>query len=465
MRRALICGLLVMALAPCASARGQTTYVVNPVPGAGDFTTIQDCIDAAVGGDTCVVDPGTYGDPVDFSGKDLTVRSASGRLVTILDGQNSHTVVTFQTGEAAAAVLEGFTITGALGGNRGIACTGSAPTIRDCAIQDNGNLNAGGGIYCAAGASPTLTDCLVSGNKARNDWGSAWGGAIYCNASTITLRRCTVTDNSALSGDVFYSAYGGGIAAEVGSSLIIDGCVISLNESKGPGGGIYTMNSSLEMINSVVFSNTVQTGIYAGGIYCHGVPVVTIINSTFHANEANGLFNMGQGVGLTCWDCSPIVANSILWEDVASSTSPPETELGNEIFVYEGTAYVSYSDVQGGWVGEGNIDQDPLFVSPPSDYGLGAGSPCIDAGSNAVGGLPATDIAGNPRIADGDGDGTAVVDMGAYEFGSSAAWQAASTVASGAAGPRDDSRARAINLLGCLLCCFTAAAVLRRRRH
>lgn len=73
--------------------------------------------------------------------------------------------------------------------------------------------------------------------------------------------------------------------------------------------------------------------------------------------------------------------------------------------------------------GEGNITTDPNFVDTSSpdpanwDLRLTAESGCIDAGINTpTGGLPATDLDGNPRIVDGDGDSTATVDMGAYEY-------------------------------------------------
>jgi hypothetical protein len=89
---------------------------------------------------------------------------------------------------------------------------------------------------------------------------------------------------------------------------------------------------------------------------------------------------------------------------------------------------ISYSDVNAGWPGTGNINADPLFMGT-DDFRLQANSPCIDAGNNNL--VPADitdidgdgnttepipfDIAGNPRIVDGNSDGVAVVDMGAYE--------------------------------------------------
>jgi hypothetical protein len=68
---------------------------------------------------------------------------------------------------------------------------------------------------------------------------------------------------------------------------------------------------------------------------------------------------------------------------------------------------VTYSDIEGGWTGTGNIDADPMFADAASgDYHLGVGSPCIDAGTPA--GAPAADVEGTPR--------DAAPDMGAYEW-------------------------------------------------
>src|SRR5262249_50838471 len=65
--------------------------------------------------------------------------------------------------------------------------------------------------------------------------------------------------------------------------------------------------------------------------------------------------------------------------------------------------------------GTGNRSADPLFLTA-SDFHLQWGSPAVDAGTNSVSGLPSTDCSSNPRIVDGNGDGTATTDLGAYEL-------------------------------------------------
>lgn len=60
-----------------------------------------------------------------------------------------------------------------------------------------------------------------------------------------------------------------------------------------------------------------------------------------------------------------------------------------------------------------NIIQDPYFVD---GYHLYDSSACIDAGDNNAPALPATDFDGNPRVVDGDENGSSFVDMGAYEY-------------------------------------------------
>ena len=68
----------------------------------------------------------------------------------------------------------------------------------------------------------------------------------------------------------------------------------------------------------------------------------------------------------------------------------------------------------------GNISVDPFFLDiTNNDFHLQPDSPAIDAGDNAVFSLSSTDFDGYPRIIDGNADGVAIVDMGAYELGRS----------------------------------------------
>jgi hypothetical protein len=120
-------------------------------------------------------------------------------------------------------------------------------------------------------------------------------------------------------------------------------------------------------------------------------------------------------------DSNTMVTNCIFWGDTP-----------NEIIDYASNTTVNYSDVQGGQAGLGNINADPCFANAAlGDLQLLSDvSPCIDAGDsnalpadtadldgdgNAVEPIP-FDLDGNPRVVDGDRDGTATVDMGAYEF-------------------------------------------------
>jgi hypothetical protein len=102
--------------------------------------------------------------------------------------------------------------------------------------------------------------------------------------------------------------------------------------------------------------------------------------------------------------------NNILWGNTAASSS--------QIYAYSGSGAIDvvYSDVQGGWPGEGNIDLDPEFEPDDSLYHLSVSSPCIDAGththtfSNITCYCPSHDIDGESRPF---GSGP---DMGADEF-------------------------------------------------
>ena len=223
---------------------------------------------------------------------------------------------------------------------------------------------------------------VLNGFKITN--GNAYfGGGIFCNnCSSPTITNCTITENSA--------AQGGGVACGYGfSAPTILSCTIS-NNAATYGGGLSFWESGPMITNCTITDNTSPEG---GGIYSDYSSSPTITNCTLSENTAE------YGRGIFCDDDSfTTIANCILWSDSA----PPNPE----IFIESGQLVATYSNIQGGWIGEGNIDADPIFVGG-GDYHLTADSPCIDAGTDA--GIY-TDIDGDVRPQGSD------FDMGSDEY-------------------------------------------------
>jgi len=214
------------------------------------------------------------------------------------------------------------------------------------------------------GSSPTVTDCTFSGNSA-----GSYGGGMANSDSSPTVTNCTFLVNSASP-----NGGGGGMFNELSSSPIVANCTFSGNTASHNGGGMYNVDSS---------------------------PTVT--NCTFSGNSASyssggGMFNHAGS--------SPAVSNCIFWGDSPDEISDSISEPA-----------ITYSDIQGGYSGEGNINANPLFVDAAGgDLHLRLFSPAIDAGNNAAPDLPLYDFEGDARIVDGNHDGIATVDMGVDEF-------------------------------------------------
>ena len=190
--------VLVLALSPHSPAG---TISVDD-DGPADFTTIQAAIDAAVDGDTVIVQPGTYtgagNRDISFGGKAIPVRGVDPNdwdvvRRTIIDCQGTqndpHRGFLFVTGEGPNSALSGLTITGgyapsisagtnsgAVGG--GICCNQSSPSITRCVISE-GFAQYGGGGFFAHDGSPTIRQCEFQSNISSTAGAGAmefWGG-------------------------------------------------------------------------------------------------------------------------------------------------------------------------------------------------------------------------------------------------------------------------------------------------
>jgi len=359
--------LVVLAYAG-ATANADTIYVCWD--GSGDYLTIQEGIDAAGDGDEVLVCDGiytgSYNRDLDFRGKAITLRSADGPDNCIIDCEGSesdpHRGFYFHSGESGASVLDGFTIRGgnvlidgADGG--GLLCSHSSPTISNCMIvanfavwgggvylQDseatvsscvitaNTAAAGGGGVFCHA-ASPTIVDCTLTSNMAE----SPGGGAIYLRNSNPTITSCTIANN-----ETWSSAGGGGIyCSEANPRVVL--CTIVANGS-GWGGGLYSIydSSSPAITGCRVAGNFAERG---GAVCCVGGEAM-IADSTFAYNTA-----WETGGAYWGYDSATAMTNCILWGD-----NPDEI-----VDAFGAVTTVSYSDVQAGWDGDGNIDADPAF--------------------------------------------------------------------------------------------------------
>ncbi|MGA1841159.1 MAG: right-handed parallel beta-helix repeat-containing protein [bacterium] len=397
----------------------------NAPPDLNCYNKIQTAIDDAGTGDVIVVYQGTYKENIDFLGKAITVRStepdnSSVVSSTIIDGSQIGSVVTFNHGEVGSSVLNGLTIkNGRASTGGGIFCKSSSPTIVNCQIIYNSSTSFGGGIYCSS-ASPNIEKCNLYANSA-----SFYGGGIYCYDSSPYIFRCEIGTES--QGNSANS--GGGIACAYYSSPIIENCYIQKNGGSNWGGGIYCSDSSPVFKKSVIRGNSSSSSSNGGGgIYCESssLDMENCILSTNNSTKSSGggLFVSDSSLSLKNCTLSRNSAKtsggSIFCEDVSSLIIKNCIIWGNSPDEISGcTPTVSYSDIKAedGTVhtGEGNINADPLFLYPEKEnYYLLTDSPCIDAGTNT--GAPETDINDKSRPLDGKGDSEYICDMGAYEF-------------------------------------------------
>ena len=187
-------------------------------------------------------------------------------------------------------------------------------------------------------------------------------------------------------------------------SAVITNCTLFNNDASDKGGGLYAYNSSTgpTVRNCAIVDNVAAGG---GGVHCTNNSGLKLVNCTIASNQAD------TGGGAIRLSNSAIsVTNCILWGNL-STTGTKEIHLsgGN-------SPTVTYSDVEGGYAGTGNINSDPLFLS--DGYHLSSTSPCIDVGDPSGTYTGQTDIDGDSRVIDisGKGDGTVDVDMGADEY-------------------------------------------------
>ncbi len=294
--------------------------------------------------------------------------------------------------------IENCSFVGNTANHRGGACYSrdSAATFTACRFADNdaGYWQAdGGGLYASGMPGIAIDRCTFDGNVA-----SGYGGGAMLHQGNFVVRDSLFVDNLAESG--------GGLKVS-GGNAVIEGCRFQGNRAHHYGGGLSVVAPGDVLLeNDVLFDNSVGSG--TGGAIINSGAGLRIVNTTVFRNvtapvsEAGGLHTTGCGTS--------VVVNSIFWGN-----------SGAQIHRRSGSTHsASYSDIQDGFAGPGNIDADPLFVAPEAgDLRLRPHSPCIDAADDAA--APPRDAAGNARCDDpatpgSDGSVPQYADMGAFEY-------------------------------------------------
>lgn len=346
-----------------------------------------------------------------------------GSILTVRDSTVRRNIATASGGgiNVPTAILTNSTVSGNRAGVQGGGIwAGSAVTLTNSTVSGNTASDVGGGIH--SNESVTLTNSTVSGNSASGSGGgisasveaNVIGSTISGNSAlnngggmfgeAALLRRSTVSGNSA-------SGSGGGIATDTAT---LTNSTVSGNRAAFDGGGIDADTATLT--NSTISGNT--TGTNGGGIWAI---TATLLNCTVTENLAligGGLFHEPGGTFS--------VKNTIVALNLVLPGGSNSDVLGifasqghNLIGVGGGIGFVN--GVNGDLVGTFLNPIDPKLGPLANNGGrtkthaLLAGSPAIDRGDNA--GVPATDQRGFgfPRKKDGNGDGVARVDIGAFE--------------------------------------------------
>jgi len=341
------------------------------------YVTIQSAIDAAIyEGDVVIVCDGTYTGPgnrdLQFRGVPVTVRSKDGSDNCIIycggggygggPGTEPHRGFIFDGGEDPNYIVDGFTITDGYADFGGALFYdgNSSPWVENCLITGNHATDGGGGVYLrntSGGAdaddpnavAPMITNCKIINNYSYGD-----GGGIYLTNAFVRITNCQISNNWA-------GGFGGGVYAEAGSAPEIINCLITQNTSTEIGGAIYLYESPATIRFCTI-------------VYNYGLEYPT--------EEFPG---PGPKGGIAARDSSPVINHCIiglnggLWGYWGSPWY-----YGDDLYNCSAT----YSCIENGDEGEGNISLNPLFTAgglgpfylSQMTAGQAQTSPCVDAG-------------------------------------------------------------------------------------
>jgi hypothetical protein len=366
----------------------------------------------------------------------------SGSVIYFVTGEDTTSVlngftITNGTGTMHSYSIFGYEITGRGGG--GIFCFNSGGRILFNRIVNNNvselglYFNLGGGISILSLENRTAY-IIIEGNQITNntvnstDENNSGGGiSMFCNGrvvnNTISYNSC-VTNGTASGGGIDCSSDTlGKHQVIIENNQITHNSITSKSIGEGGGLGIYRVNALVQNNNISYNEVSADEEAHGAGMQVWRVDDKTQINAnTFTHNIVTK--GRGFGGGLSLWDCHAFVSNNIISFNSANSVG---NGMGGGIFFWQGSKSkiinntitnndaalggginvqssspifintivwanqapsdpeihagylnVTFSDIQSGWSGVGNIDADPLFAD--TTFALSENSRCIDAG-------------------------------------------------------------------------------------
>ena len=438
----------------------------NPGSEAAPWKTISHALSVASAIDTIMVRPGTYSEangevPYNsncvFFCEGETLRSTAGAATTIIQGDDTKQLLVVN-GWVSGDELYGFTFdNGALDGAAAVqvnlnagAAVPDVPTITSCVFRNNVGLTGGGGLLIGgtAGSSVRVEFCTFRANTAQ------YGGAIKADSfGAVTIWNNVFEDNTAeLGGALCLYSHGELYAVDLND--------FSGNQSAGggpSGGAVYWYGHDLSYRHRMSFNQFIEcTSATSGGaVHLSHVQVgmeanfgdsnsapwggFAYLESATAVVENNYLTAHGAYAGGSVWNLDntshlaerndTVIANSGTEAARLAPGGSGTMAITNCIYWNPGAtaemvnataaSYTCSNDdaealaASGNAGGAGMVYDDPQFDTTAGEPLLLGTSPCIDAGNPSD--YAGYDFYENPRPADGDGDRTAVPDIGCYE--------------------------------------------------
>lgn len=436
---ALVAMLFLALLFPSASVLAASTRYVSPsgsnsgnncMNQAKPCKTITHALTQAADGDTISAAAGTYQEHLTID-KSVIIKGA-GLTKTFIDGTSNGRVVLVSKYTPAAkpvittVTIENLTIeSGFVSGAAGAGILNHGKLTLKL-VDVTSNLISGGATASDNGGGIYNDGVLAVGNSLVHANSAYDGGGIY-NHGALRLQGSVVSTNLAAYGGGLYNKgngnvvagitaftqnianlVGGGIFNETNGKVTLRRTTFNQNvvDSGGNGGGGVFTDGTVTITNVTFYKNSGPNG---GGLFSDFTGNVTVTNATFSDNGATS--GMGGGIrnnsGGVVKLRNTIVANSSAGGDCNGTMTDNSHNLD------------SANDCGFTAAHHDQINTNPLLGpiqssgNSPGFMPLSSGSPAIDKGTNTN--CPTTDERGVARPHDGDGDGTATCDIGAFE--------------------------------------------------